>query len=257
MFCKRCGNENPEDAVYCIKCGYNMWDKNKQKPPTPNPSTESVSAHVSVPRHEHTHKPASIPAPSLARRVYPPKLIAAFILIGAALLSFFLPWATCEIKNKKDKQEFSFDGIVCVFAASNFSSLKSSGMVDSEEFSQLEDSIKDEIEDGDNMVSSLKALFVTAPISAAFLLAALLLGAFTQKHVGITTVIASICLCISFMAIAYLNSGSPYRPSNYAEQGGALRFSMESGVAVALLCSAVASVLSLMSDSEQKKNQSA
>lgn len=89
MFCKRCGNENPEDAVYCIKCGYNMWDKSKQKPPVPNPSTESVSAHVSVPRHEHTHKPASVPAPSLARRVYPPKLIAAFILIGAALLSFF------------------------------------------------------------------------------------------------------------------------------------------------------------------------
>lgn len=54
MFCKRCGNENPEDAVYCIKCGYNMWDKSKQKPPVPNPSTESVSAHVSVPRHEHT-----------------------------------------------------------------------------------------------------------------------------------------------------------------------------------------------------------
>ena len=225
----------------------------------PNPSTESVSAHVSVPRHEHTHKPASVPAPSLARRVYPPKLIAAFILIGAALLSFFLPWATCEIKNKKDKQEFSFDGIVCVFAASNFSSLKSSGMVDSEEFSQLEDTFKDEIEDGDNMVSSLKALFVTAPISAALLLAALLLGAFTQKHVGITTAIASICLCISFMAIAYLNSGSPYKTSSsyYADQGGALRFSMESGVAVALLCSAVASVLSLMSDSEQKKNQSA
>ena len=87
MFCKRCGNENPEDAVYCIKCGYNMLDKSKQKPPVPNPSTESVSAHVSVPRHEHTHKPASVPAPSLARRVYPPKLIAAFILIGAALLS--------------------------------------------------------------------------------------------------------------------------------------------------------------------------
>ena len=92
MFCKRCGNENPEDAVYCIKCGYNMWDKSKQKPPVPNPSTESVSAHVSVPRHEHTRKPASVPAPSLAQRVYPPKLIVALVLIGVALLGMLLPW---------------------------------------------------------------------------------------------------------------------------------------------------------------------
>lgn len=245
MFCKRCGNVNPKEAVYCNKCGYNMWEKSKQKPPMPNPSTESVSIHVSVPRHERTYKQVSAPAPAQAQQMYPPKLIAALVLIGVALLGMLLPWFSYgdddgDYKRKREMGKVSGLQYESIFL----------GTIRGES-NPITDKMEKYGKKDMKLKSNLELLGIASIAATIALGAGLFCGFIYRKKVWIPAGVACILFLIIFFVLDTLNENSPYQ--------GYISLYIEADVSfvVCLLAALAGFILSLMSDSEQKKDHSA
>ena len=106
MFCMRCGNENPDDAVFCRKCGYTMQSVGQQiTPPVPEPEPAA-------------HRYASADQATLYG--YPIKGIIALMLLVAAFLGLMQPGLSAQlhyVKLEFDAREYNLPHVIQMFVS--------------------------------------------------------------------------------------------------------------------------------------------
>lgn len=238
MFCMHCGNENPDDATFCCKCGHTMQSVGQQiTPHVPEPESAAYS---------------TTSADKATLCGYSIKGIIALMLLMAAFLALMMPGLSVQLhylEQEYDAREYNLPHVIQMF-------------VSEEEILPTAWSIENENEDEKQILhfkdeKAIHTCFVffciSEILSAILLIVGLIVGLVSHRYSG-AAVAACACVVIMFLLAAYLTGKSPIMTTGSSGLVY-LRFTRGKGIAISLICSVAATVVGLIGNHEHKTSE--
>ena len=240
MFCMHCGNENPDDAVFCRKCGYTMQSVGQQiTPHVPEPESAAYS---------------TTSADKATLCGYSIKGIIALMLLMAAFLALMMPGLSVQLhylEQEYDAREYNLPHVIQMFFSEE-EIRPTAWSIENEDGDEDEKQIL-HFKNEKSIHTGFVFFCIAEIISAILLVVGITVGLVSHRYSG-AAVAACVGVVIMFLLAAYLTGKSPIMTTGSSGLVY-LQFTRGKGIAISLICSVAATVVGLIGNHEHKTSE--